>query len=105
MATLDRPLEGHEAEAFASGTLMLEGETDPLAPAVLEPIDSHRAHLTITEGRYHQVRRMFAALGNHVEALHRPRVGGLPLGDLPAGEWRVLGEDDLSTLFDVTAPL
>ena len=45
---------------------------------------------------------MFAATGNHVEALHRPRVGGLSLGELPAGQWRVLGEDDLSTLFDAS---
>ena len=100
LATLDRPLEGHEAEAFASGTLMLEGETDPLAPAVLEPIDSHRAHLTITEGRYHQVRRMFAAVGNHVTALHRDRIGGLALpDDLEPGQWRILTPAEQAALF------
>ena len=104
-ATLAQDLRGDEALLFASGTLLLESETTPLAPATLEVLGPRHARLVLTEGRYHQVRRMFAALGNHVEALHRPRVGGLPLGDLPAGEWRVLGEDDLSTLFDVTAPL
>ena len=76
-----------------------------MSPATLEVLGPRHARLTLTEGRYHQVRRMFAAVGNHVEALHRPRIGGLSLGDLPAGEWRVLGEDDLSTLFDVAAPL
>ena len=104
-ATLAQDLRGDEAGLFASGTLLLESETTPLAPATLEVLGPRHARLTLTEGRYHQVRRMFAAVGNHVEALHRPRIGGLSLGDLPAGEWRVLGEDDLSTLFDVAAPL
>ena len=104
-ATLAQDLRGDEAVLFSSGTLLLESETTPLAPATLEVLGPRHARLTLTEGRYHQVRRMFAAVGNHVEALHRPRIGGLSLGDLPAGEWRVLGEDDLSTLFDVAAPL
>ena len=104
-AMLAQDLRGDEAALFSSGTLLLESETTPLAPATLEVLGPRHARLTLTEGRYHQVRRMFAAVGNHVEALHRPRIGGLSLGDLPAGEWRVLGEDDLSTLFDVAAPL
>ena len=104
-ATLAQDLRGDEAVLFSSGTLLLESETTPLAPATLEVLGPRHARLTLTEGRYHQVRRMFAAAGNHVEALHRPRVGGLSLRDLPAGEWRVLGEDDLSTLFDVAVPL
>lgn len=100
LATLDRPLEGHEAQAFASGALMLDGETDPLAVALLEPIDAHRAHLTITEGRYHQVRRMFAAVGNHVTALHRDRIGGLSLpDDLEPGQWRILTADEQAAIF------
>ena len=98
-ATLAQDLRGDEAALFASGTLLLESETTPLAPATLDVLGPRHARLTLTEGRYHQVRRMFAATGNHVEALHRPRVGGLSLGELPAGQWRVLGEDDLSTLF------
>ncbi|NLC60548.1 MAG: rRNA pseudouridine synthase [Gammaproteobacteria bacterium] len=84
------PLRGDEAEMFASGTLMLESETSPLQPAVLESTGERSARLTITEGRYHQVRRMFAAVGNHVEALHRSRVGALELGGLSEGEWRQL---------------
>ena len=104
-ATLAQDLRGDEAVLFCSGTLLLESETTPLAPATLEVLGPRHARLTLTEGRYHQVRRMFAAVGNHVEALHRPRIGGLSLGDLPAGEWRILGEDDLTTLFDVPGPL
>jgi 16S rRNA pseudouridine516 synthase len=55
--------------------------------------------VTVTEGRYHQVRRMFAAVGNHVEALHRSRVGGLTLGDLEVGKWRPLDDADIAKLF------
>jgi 16S rRNA pseudouridine516 synthase len=100
VATLDRPLEGSEAEAFAAGTLMLEGEKDPLAPAVLELVGPNEARLTITEGRYHQVRRMFAAVGNHVTDLHRDRIGGLALPpDLEPGAWRILRPDEQAAIF------
>ena len=100
VATLDRPLTGGEAEVFAAGTLMLEGETAPLAPAVLEPLGATEARLTITEGRYHQVRRMFAAVGNHVTALHRDRIGGLELSqDMQPGAWRPLTPDEQRAIF------
>ena len=90
-ARLDRPLSGDEADLFASGAMMLEGETKPLMPAGLEVLSPTEALLTIEEGRYHQVRRMFAAVGNHVLDLHRDRIGGLPLpDDLQPGEFRIL---------------
>ena len=91
LATLDLPLRGDEAAIFAAGTTMLKGEDRPLLPARLEPLSATLARVTLTEGRYHQVRRMFAALGNHVRALHRESIGGLSLpGDLAAGQFRVL---------------
>ena len=100
LATLARPLEGNEAQRFASGELMLEGEDKPLAPAVLEPLSPTLARLTITEGRYHQVRRMFAAVGNHVESLHRDRIGSLDLpDDLAPGAWRLMGRGDIDAVF------
>jgi 16S rRNA pseudouridine516 synthase len=98
-ATLDSDLRGDEAALFASGTLQLESDDTPLAPARLEVDDARHATLVLTEGRYHQVRRMFAAVGNHVVALHRSQVGGLALGDLAPGQWRPLSEDDLAALF------
>jgi len=95
--TLDRPFVGDEAERFASGTLLLEGEAKPLAPAMLEVLSPKTGWLTITEGRYHQVRRMFAAVGNHVQDLHRDRMGCLDLpADLAAGGYRALTEDELA---------
>ena len=100
-ARLARPLTGGEAELFASGTLMLEGEEKPLAPAKLEIVDPQEAILEVYEGRYHQVRRMFAAAGNHVEALHREAIGRLTLpADLEPGAIRRLGEVDLAAIFD-----
>jgi 16S rRNA pseudouridine516 synthase len=98
-ATLDRPLEGHETALFASGEWMLNGETKPLLPAAMEILGEREARVTLREGRYHQVRRMFAAAGNHVTALKRVSIGGLRLpDDLPEGEWRVLGEREIEML-------
>jgi 16S rRNA pseudouridine516 synthase len=97
-ATLASDLRGDEAEAFASGTLMLDGEAEPLAPATLEVLGPRRARLVLTEGRYHQARRMFAAVGNHVTALHRAALGPLTVGDLAAGEWRLLSAAEIDAL-------
>jgi 16S rRNA pseudouridine516 synthase len=97
--TLARPLTGAEAETFASGTLMLRSERTPLLPARLEVLGERQARVTITEGRYHQVRRMFAAVDNHVETLHRSAIGGLSLEGLEPGRWRVLAADEIDRVF------
>ncbi|MGA9421844.1 MAG: pseudouridine synthase [Rhodanobacteraceae bacterium] len=102
-ATLADDLRGDEAALFASGTLMLESERTALAPALLDAITPRCARLTLTEGRYHQVRRMFAAVGNHVETLHRLSIGGLVVDGLPAGHWRILGGDIEARLFQCSA--
>lgn len=94
-AILDRPIRGDEAEIFASGTLILRGEKTPCLPAKLTIIDKTHVTLEITEGRYHQVRRMFAAVGNHVTALHRFSFGELTLGDLEVGEYRFIDKESL----------
>lgn len=99
-ATLARDLGGGEGALFASGTLLLESETTPLAPAQLTVLGPRRARLTVTEGRYHQVRRMFAATGNHVQTLERVAIGALTLEGLAAGQWRVLGADDVARVFE-----
>lgn len=98
-ATLAQDLRGDETALFASGTMMLEAEHEPLAPAALDVIGPRHARLTLTEGRYHQVRRMFAATGNNVEVLQRICVGALALGELPLGEWRALDADEVALIF------
>ena len=97
-ARLASDLRGDEPEFFASGSVMLDSETTPLLPARLEIVDARTAVVTITEGRYHQVRRMFAAVGNRVKALHRRAVGGLELDGLESGQWRVLSTADQKRL-------
>ena len=89
-ATLSHDLPAGITELFASGSLLLKDETAPCAPAALKIISPREAELTLTEGRYHQVRRMFASQGCEVLTLHRPRFGHLELGDVPPGEWREL---------------
>ena len=99
-AVLAAPLRPDAVETFASGTLMLSGEAKPLLPAVLEPLGVGEAYVTIMEGRYHQVRRMFAAVGNRVVALHRDQMGDLALPeDLEVGRYRVIARDEVVRVF------
>ena len=93
-ATLERDVPSAAAAAmaatFASGALMLAEEKEACRPAELRWRSPREAELTVVEGRYHQVRRMFASQGCIVLALHRERFGSLTLGDLKPGEWRLL---------------
>ncbi|HTD27855.1 MAG TPA: pseudouridine synthase [Xanthomonadaceae bacterium] len=99
-ASIANDLRDDVVAIFASGTLMLDSEKTPLLPAALEVLSPRSVRLTLTEGRYHQVRRMFVAVGNHVEALHRSRLGGLALNELASGEWRALQPGEILRLFD-----
>lgn len=88
--TLADPLRGDEAALFASGTLLLHGEKKPLLPAKMEIISERVARLEIQEGKYHQVKRMFGAVGNRVVKLHRLRFGEYDVADLAQGEYKIL---------------
>ena len=92
-ATVDRDFAPGLVEHFAAGTLQLDGEKESCAPAALKILSPREAELTLTEGQYHQVRRMFAATGATVLTLHRPQFGPLTLGDLAPGQWRELPLD------------
>ena len=95
LVTLADPVEDFYAKQLAEG-ILLRGEKTPTKPAVLEVLDDYNVNLTISEGRYHQVKRMFAALGNKVVALHRWRVGHVILDDnLAEGELRALTEEEI----------
>lgn len=87
---LRNPIADDAADTFKQG-VQLQGEKQLTLPAKLEVVTSNEVLLTITEGKYHQVKRMFAAVGNHVVNLHREAVGSIELNaDLAAGEWRHL---------------
>jgi len=89
-----------DAERRLRRGLDLRSEKLPTRPAALQRLDATHARITITEGRYHQVRRMFAALGNRVLALHRERIGGLFLDEaLRAGQWRALSPAEREAVF------
>ncbi len=94
--TVDRDLPAGLAQVFASGTLQLHSEPKPCLPAELEVTGPRTARLHLREGKYHQVRRMFASQGCTVTVLHRTRVGPVLLGDLPPGGWRALTAEELT---------
>ena len=96
-ATLDRDASNDLIPLFASGTLRLEDDDQPCAPARLALLSPREAELTLTEGRYHQVRRMFAACGLTVVALQRTQFGPLILNQIEPGKWEELAMDVFET--------
>jgi len=98
-AWLAEDLRSDAEELFKQG-VELEDDPTPTLPAELERINDQEVLLTIYEGRYHQVKRMFAALGNAVVKLHRERIGGLTLQQLNVneGEFRELTDEELEQL-------
>jgi len=87
-ARIEAPVTEKMIQILAAGTLVLGGETKPCQPAKLESTGDRSARLTLSEGRYHQVRRMLGAVGAPVLTLHRSRFGPLDLGGLRPGEFR-----------------
>ncbi len=98
------PVDDSMVASLLDGVL-LRDERTPLRAAACERTGECTLDVVVTEGKYHQVRRMIAAAGNRVEALHRRAVGGLELPtDLPVGEWRWLSDADLERLGDFVPP-
>ncbi len=94
-ATVDRDLAASMIPLFASGNLQLEDDETPCLPATLEILAPRQARVTLVEGRFHQVKRMFSTVGCNVTRLHRSQFGDYLLGDLPEGAWKML---DLSKI-------
>ena len=88
------PLKTDTEEKFVQG-VQLQGEDDLTRPAKLQQVDERAVLLTITEGKYHQVKRMFAAVGNKVVGLHREQIGPIKLANLSLGEWRYLTQAEV----------
>ena len=96
--TTKHPIDDALVAALLAG-VQLHDEPAPIVAAGCERVSEHHLRLTVTEGKYHLVKRMVAAAGNRVEALHRSRVGGLTLPEgLAPGKWAWLGADDLARL-------
>ncbi len=99
IATLDREPDDSIASAFEAGIVLGDGTVCKSGQAV--PLGGCRVAVEISEGKYHQVKRMFAALGYHVEALRRVRIGGLALDEgLHPGEVRALTAEEAQKVFD-----
>ncbi|WP_409160023.1 16S rRNA pseudouridine(516) synthase RsuA [Pectobacterium sp. B2J-2] len=98
LVTLEQPLAEDTAAQFTAG-VQLHNEKTLTKPATLEKVTDHVVRLTISEGRYHQVKRMFAAVGNRVVVLHRERIGDIWLdSDLEPGEFRELSDDEIASV-------
>ncbi|GGP82702.1 pseudouridine synthase [Shewanella ulleungensis] len=94
---LAKPIKEDVAERFANG-ILLQGEKGLTLPAKLTIISAQQVLLTLTEGKFHQVKRMFAAVGNKVVALHRQSIGAVSL-DVPEGQWRYLTAEEISSFY------
>jgi 16S rRNA pseudouridine516 synthase len=97
--TLSETATQTQIEKLLSG-VVLDDDPKPVHALACSPMDApNKIQLTLAQGKYHQVKRMMAAVGNHVEALNRSQIGGLRLpADLPLGEWRWCSADDLLAL-------
>jgi 16S rRNA pseudouridine516 synthase len=94
--TVKHPLDQRQVQKLLSG-VVLDDDPQPVRAAACEAVSEFHLRLTLTEGKYHQVKRMVAAVSNRVEALHRSHIGGLALpGDLAPGQWRWLESADLA---------
>ena len=96
--TVKHALDDRQVQKLLDG-VVLEDDPKPVRAAACEAVDEFHLRLTLTEGKYHQVKRMVAAVSNRVEALHRSRIGGLQLpDDLAPGQWRWLSATDLALI-------
>ncbi len=96
--TTKHPISNAQVQRLLAG-VVLDDDPAPVRAAACEAVAEQHLRLTLTEGKYHQVKRMVAAVGNRVEALHRSQIGSLALpADLAPGQWRWLGDDDLKAL-------
>ncbi len=95
---LDTPITDKQIRILREG-VQLKAEDKRCLPAKVETLSELTIRMTITEGKYHQVKRMMAAVGNHVNKLHRERIGDIKLDEsLKAGEWRELSTEEIATV-------
>lgn len=98
LAQVKHPLDTTQLDRLLAG-VVLDDDPKPVRAAACRALDEHTLELTLTEGKYHQVKRMVAAVSNRVESLHRSRIGALSLPEsLLPGQWRWLSDTEVSAL-------
>jgi 16S rRNA pseudouridine516 synthase len=95
--TCKHPTDAQQIAQLLDG-VVLDDSPKPVRAAACVATGELTLDLTLTEGKYHQVKRMLAAVGNRVEGLHRASIGALTLGDLPSGQWRWLSAADMALI-------
>ncbi|OGA95689.1 MAG: 16S rRNA pseudouridine(516) synthase, partial [Burkholderiales bacterium RIFCSPHIGHO2_12_FULL_61_11] len=96
--TVKHAVDDQQIQKLLAG-VVLDDDAKPVRAAACEKTGDLQLRLTLTEGKYHQVKRMIAAVGNRVEALHRSQIGALSLpADLKPGEWRWLTPADMARI-------
>ncbi len=105
-AQVKHPLSAEQVQKLLDG-VVLDDDPKPVRAQAAEKVGEHHLRLTLTEGKYHQVKRMVAAVGNRVESLHRSAIGGLTLssgGVLAEGDWRWLTAAEVAALTEKVKP-
>ena len=98
LVELENPV-GEDYQRKLEAGIALEGEKRRCLPATMEVIDEHHIRLTISEGKYHQVKRMMTSLGNEVVSLHRMQIGGIELdSELEPGDYRPLTNEEIASI-------
>ena len=98
LVELENPV-GEDYQRKLEAGIALEGEKRRCLPATMEVIDEHHIRLTISEGKYHQVKRMITSLGNEVVSLHRMQIGGIELdSELEPGDYRPLTDEEIASI-------
>ena len=98
LVELENPV-GEDYQRKLEAGIALEGEKRRCLPATMEVIDEHHIRLTISEGKYHQVKRMMTSLGNEVVSLHRMKIGGIELDSaLEPGDYRPLTDEEIASI-------
>jgi 16S rRNA pseudouridine516 synthase len=95
--TTKHPIDANQISRLVAG-VVLDDDPKPVAAYAAEQTGTHTLRLTLTQGKYHQVKRMLAAVSNRVEGLHRSRIGSLTLADLPEGQWRWLTTEEVKAV-------
>ena len=99
LVELEKKLNGTEKDLFLSGDLVIEKGKAPLKPVYLKKINDKCVELTLYEGKYHQIKKMFLKCHNKVVSLKRLKIGELSINEIKTGDWKMLNQKDVDLIF------